>query len=327
MYRSCWRRIASGVNSRRARARACSRPAAASFWVPRAGQSVHHGTTDFVGRTIRTAQASGIEHECLDGAEVMRRFPQIAGADGTRAYFEPGGGFVRPERCIAAQLAVARRLGARTMKAEVQAIRQVGRGVEIGLADETIEAGHAVIAAGPWTPNLAGAPLDRLLTVNRQVLHWFPADGAVYAPGRFPTVIWMHGVEAEDYFYAFPAVRGTGLVKAATEQYAVATRPDAVARTVSGAELQAMFERHLSGRLNGVGTPAAKVAVCMYTVTPDSSFIIDRHPAMAAVIVVAACSGHGFKHSAGIGELVAGHVAEGTPLPSPFALARFAAAS
>ena len=44
---------------------------------------------------------------------------------------------------------------------------------------------------------------------------------------------------------------------------------------------------------------------CLYTVTPDSHFLIDRHPRNERVLVVSPCSGHGFKHSAGIGEAVA----------------------
>jgi glycine/D-amino acid oxidase-like deaminating enzyme len=44
---------------------------------------------------------------------------------------------------------------------------------------------------------------------------------------------------------------------------------------------------------------------CRYTEAPDYRFIIDRHPTIAAVTVVSACSGHGFKHSAALGEAIA----------------------
>jgi sarcosine oxidase len=64
----------------------------------------------------------------------------------------------------------------------------------------------------------------------------------------------------------------------------------------------------------------------MYTVTPDAGFIIDRHPAMDRVLVVSACSGHGFKHSAGVGEAVAQLALTGRSDIdlAPFALGRFA---
>jgi sarcosine oxidase len=65
--------------------------------------------------------------------------------------------------------------------------------------------------------------------------------------------------------------------------------------------------------------------VCLYTVTPDSGFIIDRHPRMERVTVISACSGHGFKHSAGIGEAVARMLTRSGEDASlaPFSLARF----
>jgi sarcosine oxidase len=53
-------------------------------------------------------------------------------------------------------------------------------------------------------------------------------------------------------------------------------------------------------------TPECVRAVtCMYTVTPDWKFVIDRHPRHENVIVASPCSGHGFKHSAAIGEALA----------------------
>jgi sarcosine oxidase len=42
--------------------------------------------------------------------------------------------------------------------------------------------------------------------------------------------------------------------------------------------------------------------------------VIDRHPTHEAVLIVSPCSGHGFKHSAAIGEAVAQWVTGGTPV-------------
>ncbi len=302
----------------------------------RGGAALHHGKTDFVGRSTASARAFGIDHETFDGEEAMRRFPQIRDAHGASAYFEPGGGYVHPERCIAAQLDRARAAGARLVTAQVEALGQDGhdgalgqhRGVvRIVTGDGVIEAGHAVVAAGAWTAPLLGAPFDRLLTVTRQVLHWFEVDGGLYAPGCFPTLIWMHGDTTEDYFYAFPALPGSGLLKAATEQYGVTTSADAMERATWPEEAAELHRAHLAQRLAGVGTRAVRSSACLYTGTPDSGFIIDRHPRMDRVTVISACSGHGFKHSAGIGEAVAAEICgerEATQL-APFRLGRFGA--
>ena len=73
-----------------------------------------------------------------------------------------------------------------------------------------------------------------------------------------------------------------------------------------------MFDAHLLGRTAGVSPRVVKAAACLYTVTPDRGFIIDRHPSQERVTVVSACSGHAFKHSAGLGEAVAQSIARGS---------------
>jgi sarcosine oxidase len=290
-------------------------------------QAVHHGKTDFLGRSIRSASAFGLSHEIMTGDDVMRRFPQIQGAEGARACFEPGGGFVYPERCITVQLDEARRMGAVIVRAKVTGFSDLAGGVQVRTDGQVIEARRVVVAAGAWTGQLLGEPFDRLLTVRRQVLHWFPVLDEMYRPGSFPAIIWMHGDTSDDYFYAFPSVPGSGLLKAATEQYQTATAPDDVDRTVAPAESDTFYRDHLSGRLKGVAPQAVRSAACLYTVTPDAGFIIDRHPRMEHVTVVSACSGHGFKHSAGIGESVARMLSgsEAGAALAPFSLSRFEA--
>src|ERR1700744_2051521 len=144
---------------------------------PGSGQTSHHGKPDFVLRSIDVAKEFGIAHEVIDGAEVARRFPQFLGLSGNeKAYFEPGGGYVFPERCIAAQLKRATQLGARVRTGvEVLSITDIGK-VRLETSGGAIEAKQAVIAAGSWTAPLLGAPFDRLLTVSRQVLHWYELE-------------------------------------------------------------------------------------------------------------------------------------------------------
>lgn len=294
---------------------------------PGRGVSSHHGKPDFVGRSISAAQGAGIPHEVLDGAAVARRFPQFLNLAGDeKAYYEPGGGYVFPERCIAAQLARATALGAEIRTGcEVLALDQDAAGIRIETSDGVILADRAVVAAGAWTAPLLGAPFDGLLTVRRQLLHWYAlANESAYGP-RAPVFIWMYGTTDTDYLYGFPPLAGERAIKVATEQYSTATTADAVARRVDPAESDAMYRLRVAGRLAGATPEVVRAAACVYTVTPDRGFIIDRHPGMDRVHVVSACSGHGFKHSAGIGEAVAADLAGGAGRPdlTPFALARF----
>ena len=86
-----------------------------------------------------------------------------------------------------------------------------------------------------------------------------------------------------------------------------------------------MFRRHIEPHLVGIGADCLKAATCAYTVTPDSAFVIDRLPGHERVLIASPCSGHGFKHSAAIGEALAQWAIAETPDIdlSAFSLGRF----
>lgn len=290
------------------------------------GAGGHHGRADFVTETLAVAEEFGIDHQVLDGAEVARRFPQFNAPAHERAYFEPGGGYLRPERCVAVQLQQAADLGADLRTGvEVRSLEQDAAGVRVGTATGTVRADRAVVCAGAWTGPLLGPPFDALLTVSRQLLHWFALEEPRPAGAEEPVYVWMHGPGEADYFYGFPPLAGDPSVKVATEQYSTSTTAPAADRTVHPGESARMHAAHLAGRLRGVSDRAVRAAACLYTVTPDRGFVIDRHPELERVIVVSACSGHGFKHSAGVGAAVAQLVTRGRSDVdlAPFGLARF----
>ncbi len=281
---------------------------------PTASASSHHGQADFLQATVAVARRHTIAHEVLDRAELSHRFPLFTGLGSDDAgYYEPGGGYVDPGACIAAQLDRAAVLGARVVgNTQVGAIRQHGSVVRIATPQGDIEAEHAIVAAGAWTAPLLGRPFDGILRVTRQVLHWFePDDPRPFGADRLPVFIRMHGARDSDYFYGFPIPPGTAGVKVATEQYEHETTADTIDRAVSPSEAEQMHAEHLAGRLAWVGNRALRSVACLYTNTPDAGFIVDAHPRMERVHVVSACSGHGFKHSAAIGEAVAERIVTG----------------
>ncbi|MGH7025361.1 MAG: N-methyl-L-tryptophan oxidase [Caulobacteraceae bacterium] len=286
--------------------------------------AVHHGKHDFLERTIEAAKAFGIGHEVLDAAEVRSRYPQFRIRDHERAYFEPDAGVLYPERCIAAQLALAGRHGAAIRAGEaVTAVEAVRGGVRVTTDQGSYEGARAVVAAGAWTASLLGGAWASALSLWRQSLHWFePDDPAVFAPKRFPVFIWMHGAGEGDWFYGFPRETDFGGVKIASEQFASeTTTPEALDRVATRAEALAAHARHVQGRIDGLPARWLRSTACVYTCVPESRFIIGPDPARERVTVFSACSGHGFKHSAAIGEAVAAWVLEGEP---PAILAPFA---
>ena len=116
-------------------------------------------------------------------------------------------------------------------------------------------------------------------------------------------------------------------VKLVTEQYHSSTHPDAVNRAVAAAECRDMFYRLTQPRIDGLRDNLIKAEACLYTVTPDEHFVIDFHPESERVVIASPCSGHGFKHSAAVGEALAQLALAGeTDFDiSPFGLARLIA--
>lgn len=287
--------------------------------------SVH--VEDFFQNTINAARDHGIAHERLDASQIRSRFPQFNVQDTERGYFEPEAGFVRPEACIGAQLSLAEKRGAEIRRGEtVFVFGTTPHGVTVKTDKGFYQADRLVVAAGAWLPKLLGGPFEKLLKIYRQVLHWFETDGepSRFAPQNFPVFIWELP-DAHQGIYGFPAVDG-GL-KVATEQYGETTSPDTVSRDVDPREIAQMYENFVRPYLKNVSPRSVKAKACLYTVTPDAGFILDRLPQSERIIVASCCSGHGFKHSAAIGEILA-DMAQGRPTPfdiSPFRLARFSA--
>jgi sarcosine oxidase len=271
-----------------------------------------HGAADFMGETLASAEAAGVAIERLGAGDLRTRYPQFAVTDDTFGYLEPDAGFVRPEACIEAQLAEAAKAGAVLRFNEpVTAMSPSGDGVLAETSAATYRARRAVVAMGAWIPDFVGGPFRQDFRVLRQVLYWFKTErGDLWDQRSAPTFLWFHGAAATDVFYGFPMVEGgRGGVKVATEQYVDAADPDAVAREVTQAEIEAMYDAHVRGRLVGVERECMGAEACLYTYNHapgrEGRFMIGAHPSIDGVTVVSACSGHGFKHSAGLGDAIA----------------------
>ncbi len=144
-------------------------------------------------------------------------------------------------------------------------------------------------------------------------MYWFDVREdcrSTFAPPGFPIFIWIFGKGGEFGFYGFPTLDGK-TIKIAAEQFTATTNPDHVQREVSLEEEQSMYKDYVQGRLSGISDRCAAAASCLYTVTPDSNFVIDVHPDIDRIIIASPCSGHGFKHSAAIGEALAEQVIDG----------------
>ncbi len=281
----------------------------------------HHGKSRFLETTIEAATAFGVDHELLTADEIARRFPQFALAGDERGCFEPGGGFVRPEAAVAAQLHLALRHGAAIRVNEpVLEYAPERSGVTIRTRGGALHADRLVLAAGAWLGSLLGKRYAPSFVVSRQVLHWFAVAGAIepFQPDRFPAFIWDSGPTS---IYGLPAIDGAaGGIKIGAENTTAVASVQDVSPEVSDGESDAVYSAMVAHRLPAVTARCVRAVTCMYTTTPDGDFVIDRHPDHESVLVISACSGHGFKHSAAIGEAVAAQLTGDT---SPVDLAPF----
>ncbi|WP_421996928.1 N-methyl-L-tryptophan oxidase [Reyranella sp.] len=286
-------------------------------------RSANHGVEDFLGGTVAAAKSAGVPYELLDAAAIRARYPAFGVADGDRAYHDGESGFVRPERAVAAQLTAATAVGAVLRLDEtVTSFAQDGGSVTVTTDKARYRAGQLIVAAGAWLPTLLPPELSQPFSVLRQVLYWFratsPAAHAEFAPERFPVYIWQ--LPAPQSIYGFPAVgpfeEG---VKLATEQYDVSTTAAAVDRAVTPEETREMYDTYVAPFFPGLSPHCVRHKVCLYTWVDNARFVIDRHPGLDRVIVASPCSGHGFKHSAGIGELLAEMALEGRKSDPKFA--------
>ncbi len=296
---------------------------------PGANSSVH-GNADFMENTLHSARQFNIAHETLTVDEIRARFPQFKLRGGEAGYWEEKAGFLRPERCVETQLALARRNGARVQTNETVLgfAQNTPGGVTVTTDRETYHAEKLIVTAGPWASDFVPVAHKERFRVYRQVLYWFDVaeQYAAFVPERFPIFIWDFGAHG-DGIYGFPAIDGKdGGLKVATEQYLHATSdPLYVVRDVSEQEINAMYDEFIGPRLAGVERKCVKAVSCLYTVTTDSNFVIDAHPEFENVLLASPCSGHGFKHSAAIGEALAQWATTGkTAIDlSAFSFARF----
>jgi sarcosine oxidase len=272
--------------------------------------------------------ASAREHhlpvETLVPDELRRRYPQFRYGDDCHGVLERAAGFLAVEDCVRAHLDDATTSGA-DLRAE-EAVREWSAredSVEVRTDRGRYTAASLVLAAGPWAPQLlagSGVPL----TVMRQVPLWFvPQDPDRYRRDVFPVFI---AQTAGGDFYGLPAVDAAG-VKVARHYGAPELADVGQVRRELLPEDEGGVRAFLRAHLPELDGPCRRGSVCVYTLTPDRHFVIDRHPEHAAVALACGFSGHGFKFAPVVGEALADLAERGrTELPvGMFSARRFVA--
>lgn len=272
------------------------------------------------GETIQGARCSaqqyGIELHKLTAREGRHHFPGFAFPDDHEVAFEPGAGTLLVDACIRSHINQAIEHGAAIRGNErVQEWQSDGHSVRVQTARGEYHAKSLVLTAGAW----AGDCLKELglpLTVLRKFVGWFPCQPNEFQQQKgSPTFFFElpHGT-----FYGFPSLDGSTIKMAEHSGGQSVTDALNVDRICHPEDL-VRLEQFLKTHLPGVDPVPARHSVCLYTVTPDHHFVIDRHPDWNNVTFAAGFSGHGFKFCPVVGEALADLTLQGTTsLPIQF---------
>ena len=253
-----------------------------------------------VSGTLAAAHQHGLRHDVLSAKELMQRYPAFRLPEHFVAVLQPDGGYLAAERAVEALLARAIHAGAAVRTCEtISAIEPRAGHVRIVTDRGVVEAGTVIVAAGPWLNSLL-PDVALPLRVTRQAMAWFtPIDPAPFVPEHFPVFLIesRHGMH-----YGFPPF-GNSAVKVAKHHHADQTvDPKTYDRTFNSDD-EKLIRAAVADHLPSANGQILTTQTCLYTVTPDGDFIIDRMPQFPQVIVASPCSGHGFKFAPAIGEI------------------------
>ena len=288
-------------------------------------------TSEFIAGTIGAANEHRLPHKTLDHKQLAMRYPQFRLPADHIGVFEPSAGFLIPERCVAAHAELALRHGAALRAFEpVLDWHADESGVNVRTARATYRAQRIIFCGGAWSGQLLGE-IGVNLQVTRQVLGWvWPMKPERFALGTMP--VWAIDNPDGSIHYGFPMLSGAAFgqpgFKIAHHFHGQPTTPQTINR-IPQPEDEADFRHVLERYIPDADGPLLSMAVCMYTNSPDSHFIIDRHPSSERVMIACGFSGHGFKFASVMGEALADLACDGgTNLPIEFlSLARFADAA
>ena len=281
------------------------------------------GAIDHDSYTASLAGA-GVPFDWIDSEEVRRRWPAFAAGraiDGAMAIYQADTGIVPAARATATLQQLATRQGARLHpRTPVREIRPVGDEVDVVTDGTTERFAAVVLACDAWTNRLL-APLghDLGLVVTREQVSYFPAsDLGPFQPGRFPVWIWMD----DPSFYGFPVYGDTTSVKAAEDCGGIEVDPDG-----RGFEPDPEAEGRVAAFMHSlvgdavVGVPRS--TTCLYTLTADRDFVLDRLPDHPQVLVALGAA-HGFKFASWFGRTLAELVVDGGTVDdiTPFSITR-----
>ncbi|HET6915190.1 MAG TPA: N-methyl-L-tryptophan oxidase [Acidimicrobiales bacterium] len=255
---------------------------------------IDYGDSSSVSDIVDALVRTGVTHEIVDASEAARRWPGFS-FDGTVVY-QPDAGRISADAAVRALQHHAHVRGSDVRFGEpVRALTPHGDDSVVVSTDVgQYRARTVVVTAGAWASGLVAGLMDLPpLTVTReQVFHFQPRAAGT----PWPAFI-HHG---DSFIYGLETPGGEG-VKVAEHHTGTVTTADGRSFDVDEAGRDRVIE-HVKTAMPGLDPTPTSATTCLYTNTPDESFVIERR---GRVVVGSACSGHGFKFAPLIGRRLA----------------------
>ena len=251
---------------------------------------------------LRSAREHMLKVEELGAAEAAERFNGFSLDDSMAAVYEKEAGYLLVENCVRAHAGEAVRQGAQLETGvNILGWREQGDGVTVETDRGSFQAASLVITPGAWAPSLLqtlGVPLE----VRRKHLYWFRCPGEQYRDSSgCPAFVFE---TPAGFFYGFPSIDGENIKVARHSGGQQVTDPLDICRDLEEEDL-ASVRGFLGSYLPGVEEELTRHEVCYYTCTADEHFIFGKHPDCERVVFAAGLSGHGFKFTSVLGEMLA----------------------
>lgn len=278
--------------------------------------STQYENANFLTDTLTLAKQYNIAHTLLSASEITQQYPQFKLTGKEIGYLEPTGGHLFPEKAIKHQLDMAIQSGAQkcnnTTIITIDGIINKQNNITVKTTKGSFTADKIVIAVGAWISGLPfRSPYES--KIYRQIAVWFKLKdhgehslSKQYMPDQFPTFKWKFSEGNMTGIYGFPIIDPKNpTIKIGLEDYSAPIDVKDHHPEVPDETVRSFYKNIVQQRLPWVSGDYIKASACIYTVTQDWGFMIDYHPDNEHVILVSACSGHGFKHSPAIGEMIA----------------------
>jgi len=282
-----------------------------------------------VSQVISNVRDVGQECVQLTAEEINKRFPGLSVSSEECGALEPTSGLIQADRTVKALQDQFVEFGGILHDSEKVLDIQPGSVISIHTTKKSYKAKSVVITVGPWV-NRVLKPLGVTIPLSIQrmsVCYWPVVEPQLYSPDKFPCFIFCASCGRRDiHVYGFPGFEYPGLIKICPHHGVEISNPDY--RDASTKENDVNIERVaevIKSYFPGVKPQPSIVETCIYSVTPDHLFVLDRHPEFQNIVIGAGFSGHGFKMAPVVGKILS-QMALGEKVlydVLPFRLSRF----